>query len=143
MKAAKPQAGKRPSERKSQRETVRPIAQKFEGRWRIIEMLDFDQETIDEDVPAFIEFGKNGSGEFQFVLVQGEIDARFAKISGSPCVAFCWAGHDECDETTGRGEATIEPDGTLAGTFFVFQSDSYSFKAEKASKGKAKARARR
>lgn len=101
------------------------------GRWRISKMPDFDRETIDLDVPAFIEFTSGGRGSFQFILVRGEVRAEFSKRKGFPRVAFTFEGHDEGDEVHGRGEASIQPDGTMAGRFFIHQGDDHAFVAER------------
>lgn len=70
-------------------------------------------------------------GGFQFILVQGDIDARFALMDGRPHAAFTWAGNDECDEVMGRGEALLVQDGTISGAFYLHEGDAYRFVAEK------------
>lgn len=36
------------------------------GRWRIVEMSNWDRDAIDLAEPGFIEFGRNATGEFLF-----------------------------------------------------------------------------
>ena len=44
------------------------------GRWIITEMESWDPESFNMGVQAFIEFGPEGRGRFQFYLVQGFMD---------------------------------------------------------------------
>jgi len=44
------------------------------GRWRITEMDNWDQETIDLVQPGFIEFGEDGLGSLGFIVVTGDLD---------------------------------------------------------------------
>jgi hypothetical protein len=43
-------------------------------RWRIRWMEQWDQEFVDAEVEGFFEFKSNGTGEFQFGYVRGDID---------------------------------------------------------------------
>lgn len=53
---------------------MRQTEQAFIGHWRITEMESWDADYFDMEVPAHITIGKNLTGEFQFGLVQGNID---------------------------------------------------------------------
>lgn len=44
---------------------------------------------------------------------------------------FCWIGHDEDEDLSGRGEALLGEDGTLAGVFWIFQGGDLAFAGEK------------
>ncbi len=46
----------------------------FFGRWLIVSMTEWDEDGINEEVPAFVEFGENVQGDFQFAYVRGGID---------------------------------------------------------------------
>ena len=46
------------------------------GRWHITESELWDSDALDLVTPAFIEFGKDGSGSFGFIAVRGEMDCR-------------------------------------------------------------------
>jgi hypothetical protein len=46
----------------------------YEGVWHIIETDMWDENYYNMEVQAFIHVGSNGSGNFQFGLVSGEID---------------------------------------------------------------------
>ena len=45
----------------------------FLGRYKIISMAMWDQDFVDAEVPGFIEFKKNGLGEFHFGYVASMI----------------------------------------------------------------------
>src|SRR6266511_4244621 len=66
------------------------------GRWRIVEMDLWDLEAIDLVGPGFIEFGKDDTGGFGFIAVQGWMDCRHSeRDAGRPCVVSTWEGdHD-------------------------------------------------
>lgn len=104
----------------------------FAGRWRIISMTNWDEEYFDEEVEAYIEFGANELGSFQFGYVQGAIDYRTTERDGKPAVEFSWEGGDGADGTplTGRGWAVLD-DGKLDGMFFIHQGDESGFEATK------------
>jgi hypothetical protein len=53
----------------------------FVGKWSIVEMEAWDQEYIDMEVPGHFTFNKDGTGHFQFGLVQGDDSAFRAKRS--------------------------------------------------------------
>jgi len=48
----------------------------FVGKWSIVAMEAWDQEYIDMEVPGHFTFKKDGTGNFQFGMVQGEMDCR-------------------------------------------------------------------
>jgi hypothetical protein len=102
----------------------------FTGRWRITWMDQWEQDFVDEEVEGFFEFRPDGSGEFQFGYVRGEIDYRPSTRDGKPCVEFTWDGNDEMDSAQGRGWTVIEGD-EIMGEIFFHQGDESEFKAEK------------
>lgn len=99
------------------------------GRWRITEMDMWDREAIDLIGPGFIEFAKNGTGQFRFIAVHGGMDCRRTKHDGKPTVEFSWDGDDEGDHISGRGWATLTENGTLEGHLFIHMGDDSSFRA--------------
>jgi hypothetical protein len=105
----------------------------FLGRWRIVSMSDWEDEYLDEEVEAFMEFKDNGDGSFQFGYVQGLIDHRTTHRGWEPAVEFSWEGGDGADGTplTGRGWAVLEKD-ELHGEFFIYQGDQSEFVAKRA-----------
>ena len=104
----------------------------FTGRWRIAEMDQWDQDYVDEEVEAFIEFGADGLGSFQFGYVQGQIDYRTTERDGKAAVEFSWEGGDGADGTplTGRGWAVLNGK-DLNGMFFFHLGDESEFVARK------------
>ena len=100
------------------------------GKWRIIEMEMWDQEFIDMETEGFFLFEKEGSGSFQFGLVQGQIDYRIEKTGEVERLEFSWEGQDENDEGMGRGWALVKND-HLEGRFFFHLGDDSWFKAIK------------
>jgi hypothetical protein len=49
----------------------RLMSHSYLGRWRIIEMEQWDQDFIDLVVPGYIAFREDHTGEFQFGAVMG------------------------------------------------------------------------
>lgn len=92
------------------------------GKWQIIEMELWEQKDVELMGPAFIEFGNNGAGEFNFIAVEGCMDCHHIKKNGLPFVDFTWDGNDECDPVNGRGWATIEND-ILSGRIYFHQGE--------------------
>jgi hypothetical protein len=55
----------------------------FTGRWRIVSMSDWDDDYLEEEVQAFIEFKTKGMGTFQFGYVQGRWTVAAPAVKGS------------------------------------------------------------
>lgn len=102
----------------------------LKGRWRIVEMEVWDREAIDLLGPAFIELTSNGQGNFRFIAVEGWMDVREVERDGRPAIEFSWDGNDEMDPASGRGWATVRPDGSLQGRLYFHMGDDASFRAE-------------
>lgn len=105
----------------------------FTGRWTIVSMDEWDDEYINEEVQAFIEFDDKGLGEFQFAYVRGNLDCRVATRDGKPAIEWSWEGNDDQDAMSGRGWAVLE-DEELHGMIFSHGSDDSGFVAKKAGK---------
>jgi hypothetical protein len=93
----------------------------FAGRWRIVSMSAWEDDYLDEEVEAYIEFDAKGVGDFQFGYVQGQIDYRIKTRDGKPAVEFSWEGCDGADGTplTGRAWAILDS-GELHGEFCIW-----------------------
>ncbi len=102
----------------------------FAGKWRIAEMEVWDQEYIDMEVPGFIRIGSDGTGQFQFGLVSGDIDGRVAQCSNTPRFEFSWSGQEEEDPVCGRGWAVVE-NGKLRGRICLHLAEDSAFRAIK------------
>jgi hypothetical protein len=113
----------------------------FTGHWRIVSMSAWEDEYLDEEVEAFIEFNDKGDGSFQFGYVRGVIDHRITNRGGESAVEFSWEGGDGADGTplTGRGWA-LRRDDELHGEFFIHQGDQSEFVAKKAKNQKRPSR---
>jgi hypothetical protein len=100
------------------------------GRWRIVAMSGWDPDAIDLVEPGFIEFTRDGSGQFGFIAVRGWLDCGSVERNGRPGVEFTWEGVDEGDQVSGRGWAALVDDETLEGHLFFHLGDDSSFRAE-------------
>ena len=103
------------------------------GRWRIVDMEMWDKSFIDMEVPGYIQFEDNNSGEFQFGLVRGDMDCRIVPFGDSERLEFSWDGSDEMDPVSGRGWAQINEDGRLEGMIYFHEGDDSGFTAERGS----------
>ena len=56
----------------------------FLGRWRIVSMSQWEDEYLNEEVQAYIEFDDRGGGSFQFGYMQGVLDYRDGRRDGEP-----------------------------------------------------------
>jgi len=101
------------------------------GTWRITAMGNWDKDYFDMEVPARITFRSSGMGEFQFGLVQGEIDGRWTIRDGRSTIEFTWEGSDEMDSVAGRGWASVLSDGKLEGQIFFHLGEESTFTAER------------
>jgi len=97
------------------------------GRWRIVEMPDYDDDFADMMQPAYILFQDHGSGEFAFGCVTGQIFGG----GDTDAVEFSWTGNDEMDEAQGDGRADIQPDGSLNGQICFHDGDEANFIARR------------
>lgn len=114
----------------------------FIGTWHIVSMSAWDEDYLNEEVQAFVEFEPKNVGSFQFGYVQGEIDYRLSNRDAKPIIEFSWEGSDTADGTPliGRGWATLNGDELRGMIFFHFGDDS-DFVAQRAD-GKKRARKR-
>ena len=106
------------------------FARVFAGRWRIVEMDQW--EDLDLLEPAHITFtGKNG-GELVFLAVQAELDVHYGSRDGAACAEFSWAGSDDNTPASGRGWVALGTAGRLVGHIFIHNGDNSGFVAERA-----------
>lgn len=105
----------------------------FVGRWRIVEMEQWDQDFVDLVSPGHITFTRGGRGELHFGAVDATLDWRVDATGNR--VDFTFEGFDEGDEVSGRGWARVES-GELKGWFAFHQGDESEFTARKAGKAR-------
>jgi hypothetical protein len=110
----------------------------FTGRWRIVSMSAWEDDYLDEEVEAYIEFEEKGGGSFQFGYVQGMIDWQPTTRDGQPAVEWSWEGGDGADGTplTGRGWAVLQDD-ELRGEFFIHDGDQSELVAKRTKQKRA------
>ena len=115
----------------------------FTGSWHIVSMSAWEDETLNEEVQAFIEFDEEGLGKFQFGYIRGVTDHYRTKKRDRMRVAqFCWDGEDGADGTPldGVGWVILEG-GKMTGTICIHLGDELEFVAKRvtektATKGK-------
>jgi hypothetical protein len=102
------------------------------GYWNIISLSNWDEDYVNEEVRAFIEFDNRRCGLFPFSDVRGNIDCRTTSREGKPVVEFSWEGGDGDDgpPLTGRGWAILEKN-KLHGMIFIHQGDESDFEVER------------
>jgi hypothetical protein len=103
----------------------------FEGTWHIKEMEMWDEDYFNMDVQAYIEIESNGSGNFQFGLVSGNIDGKTVKYPNGNRFEFSWQGSDEYDPVSGSGWLQIQEHSQFKGEFRFFEGDDSTFIADK------------
>ena len=97
----------------------------IKGRWRIVQMPDYEAGYLDMMEPAYILFEDDGSGEFAFGCVTGGIWGA----GDADAVDFSWQGNHEMDEASGDGWAELQPDGSLNGEICFHRGDEVVFVA--------------
>ena len=102
-----------------------------EGHWQIVLMDQWEEEYLDEEGEAFIEFERGQTGQFHFGYVHGEIDYRLTTLDGKPAIEFTWDGHDEMDPAQGRGWAILDGE-DLKGEIFFHLGEESGFVARRA-----------
>lgn len=93
------------------------------GKWRIVELPDYEPDYADMMEPAYILLEDEGAGEFAFGCVTGQI----LNAGDGNAVEFSWTGNDEMDEAFGTGWAERQPDGSLKGEICFHRGDDIEF----------------
>lgn len=106
------------------------IPKAFIGKWRIIHMDQWDQDFIDLMTEGHVTIRKDGTGEFHFGAVQGQMDCRIEDKDSRQLLAFSWDGSDEYDPASGRGWIKVNGD-QVEGHLFFHMGDDSAFKAIK------------
>ena len=119
------------------------LASPFTGLWHIVSMDAWEEDYLNEEVQAYIEFEAKGAGNFQFGYITGYMDWRPSARDGKPAVEWTWEGGDGADGTplTGRGWGALEEE-ELRGIIAIHMGEESGFVAKKpkASKPKLKKR---
>ena len=101
----------------------------FLGAWYIETMELWAKDAIELLGPGTVRFEDEAFGEFRFIAVRGLMDCRFSDRDGKPLAEFSWQGKDERDDASGRGWATVDENGALAGRIYFHQGDDSAFSA--------------
>ena len=101
----------------------------FAGRWRIVEMDQWDDLDLLE--PAHITFTRKEGGELVFGAVEADLDVRYGSRDGSACAEFTWEGSDDNTHASGRGWAALGTAGRLVGHIFIHKGDGSGFVAQR------------
>lgn len=110
----------------------------FTGSWHIVSMSGWEDEALNRELQAFIEFDEEGLGKFQFRNVRGVTDHYRTKKRDRMRVAqFCWNGEGGADGTPldGVGWVILE-DGKMTGTICIHLGDELEFVATKVTEKK-------
>ncbi len=99
------------------------------GTWHIVEMHLWDRDAIDLVGPGLIELRRDRTGRLSFIAVDATLDVRYLDSDGTPSAEFSWDGFDEGDQVSGRGNASLHPDGTLRGHIYFHMGDDSGFVA--------------
>ncbi len=99
---------------------------KFEGRWRIVEMGMWDPDDLDLVVPAHITLELDGLGSLEFIAVSADVDYRLVDRNGKEAIEFSWEGEQEFDRCSGRGWGTLEGE-RLEGMLYFHRGDESEF----------------
>jgi hypothetical protein len=105
----------------------------FDGRWRIVEMEQWDQAFVDLVSPGHITFARDRRGELHFGAVDVSLDWRVDATGNR--VDFAFEGFDEGDEVCGNGWAELDGE-KLTGRIAFQSGDESGFVAEKAGKAR-------
>lgn len=102
----------------------------FVGQWRITEMDQWDADYFDMEVPAHCTIRADLTGDFQFGLVQAQLDGRIESVGSISRLAFSWEGFDENDPVHGIGWLMVSGD-HAEGRIVIHLGDESGFKAER------------
>ena len=105
-------------------------ANKYIGKWCILEMELWDKDFIDLVVPGHITFDKKNGGQLQFGAVDCDLDCRIETAGGLERIEFSLVGTDEGDEVSGRGCAELEGQ-QVRGRIYFHYGDQSGFVAKK------------
>jgi len=105
---------------------------KFTGTWHIYEMETWDEDYFNMEVQAYIEIKPDGSGEFQFGLVSGQIGGEIEKTENEERFEFTWEGSDELDPVSGSGWFKLKDEDNIEGKIRIHHGDSSWFLARRA-----------
>ena len=109
---------------------------KFAGTWHIEEMETWDEDYFNMEVQAYVKVNAEGSGDFQFGLVAGQIEGEVVQDGKEEKFEFTWDGSDEMDPVSGSGWFKVKDRNTIEGRIKIHQGDSSWFLAKRAKRAR-------
>jgi hypothetical protein len=100
------------------------------GKWKLVEVDDWEEEEIDEFEPAMLDIRKGGKGSFNFIASHAVLDWKMDDPKNIGRIDFSFMGDDDGTEVFGRGWAEFDG-GEVTGEISYFQGDRYQFRAVK------------
>ena len=100
----------------------------LKGKWRIVEMPDYEADYPDMVEPAYIFLDETTRASSPSAAVP---DKSGRELTEATSIEFSWDGNDEMDQVNGDGWAELQPDGSLQGEIRFHRGDEYSFVARK------------
>ena len=120
---------------KTGRPHKRMAASSLLGRWRIVEMSEWDKKDINIEGQAYISVRRSGMGEFRFGLTEGSLDGSFKRAPEGWLFDFTWEGYDECDHVFGDGWMRMRDADTAEGEIRFHAGDVSKFRARRSKNG--------
>ena len=100
---------------------------KFEGKWKIVEMDAWNLKAIDLVESGYIQFDSQTTGSLHFICIYADIS--YALSNGNKKAVFSFQGDDEGRAMSGRGWATIK-NNDLHGRIFNSRGEESGFIAK-------------
>jgi len=97
------------------------MEKEYLGKWRIIEMDNWDRDCIDLVVPGHITIKKR-NGDMEFGALNCDLDCQVEEFAGIERMEFSFLGMVEGAEISGRGWAMLD-DTLLRGHIFFHHGD--------------------
>lgn len=102
---------------------------KLQGTWHITEMEMWNADYFNMETQAYIKIDPNGTGKFQFGLVEGYFNGKLYKYLEGERFEFTWEGSDENDAASGSGWVQKTSMGKIEGEFKMHYGDVSTFTA--------------
>ncbi len=102
---------------------------KLAGRWKVVELPDFEDDYIKESKNPHFDIrikGRTIRGEYHFGLQDGTIGGELI-VDERVGMRFSFEGHDEMNSVFGYGEAYLIDDNTLDGKMNYHLGETFRF----------------
>jgi hypothetical protein len=105
---------------------------KLAGTWHIYEMDEWEEEYFNMEGQAFITISDDGTGDFRFGLLTGQLDGVLSQSGEEERLDFTWEGSDESDLAAGSGWFSLKDSNILQGKIDLDYGDSSGLLAKRA-----------